>query len=176
MRIIKGKYAHRRLPNPKGFTARPTTDFAKEGLFNILFNYFDFEEKQILDLFAGSGGISYEFASRGCAHITSIERDYKHYAYICKMVAKFEMDEIGPLKTDVFKYLETCRAQYNIIFADPPYDLENLITIPDLIFEKNILKENGMFVLEHSKNDDFSKHEHFILHKNYGSVNFSFFE
>ena len=176
MRIIKGKYAHRRLPKPKGFTARPTTDFAKEGLFNILFNYFDFEEKQILDLFAGSGGISYEFASRGCANITSIERDYKHYAYICKMVAKFEMDEITPLKTDAFKYMETCRAQYNIIFADPPYDLETLNTIPDLIFEKNLLKENGMFVLEHSKNDDFSNHKRFILHKNYGSVNFSFFE
>lgn len=176
MRIIKGKYATRRLPNPKGFTARPTTDFAKESLFNILFNYFNFEEKQVLDLFAGSGVISYEFASRGCAHITSVERDFKHLSYIKKMVAEFKMDEIMPLKADVFKYIDTCRTQYNIIFADPPYDLENLKTIPDLIFANDLLKHEGMFVLEHPKDYDFSGHERFILHKNYGSVNFSFFE
>jgi len=164
------------MPHPRGFTARPTTDFAKESLFNILFNYFDFEGKEVLDLFSGTGGISYEFASRGCHKVTSIENDFKHYNYIRSVIAKFKMDEITPLKMDVFKYLEECRSQYNIIFADPPYNLEDIERIPDLIFEKTLLKAQGMFVLEHPKTLDFSSHPKFILHKHYGSVNFSFFE
>ena len=164
------------MPNPRGFTARPTTDFAKESLFNILFNYFDFEGKQILDLFAGTGGISFEFASRGCEHITAIEKEFKHWNYIRQVVEKFDMKEITVLKQDVFKYLETCRSQYNIIFADPPYSLEGIINIPDIIFEKELLKEQGMLVVEHPKDIDFTSHPHFILHKHYGSVNFSFFE
>lgn len=164
------------MPSPRGFTARPTTDFAKESLFNILFNYFDFEGKDILDLFAGTGGISYEFASRGCARITTIEKDFRHFNYIRSVVSKFNIDEITPLKMDAFKYMESCGAQYNIIFADPPYALETIESIPDLIFEKGLLKEQGMFVLEHPKTLDFSSHPRFILHKYYGSVNFSFFE
>ncbi len=164
------------MPNPRGFTARPTTDFAKESLFNILFNYFDFEGKEILDLFAGTGGISYEFASRGCARITAIEKDFKHFNYITTVVSKLKIEEVTPIKMDVFKYLEDNRALYNIIFADPPYALENLESIPDLIFEKELLKEQGMLVLEHPRDYDFSAHPRFILHKHYGSVNFSFFE
>jgi len=164
------------MPSPHGFKARPTTDFAKESLFNILFNYFNFEDKDILDLFSGSGGISYEFASRGCASVTAIEKDFRHYNYIRTVVEKLKIEEITPLKLDVFKYLQECHAQYNIIFADPPYDLEGIESIPELVFEKNLLKEEGMLVVEHPKTIDFSKHERFILHKHYGSVNFSFFE
>lgn len=164
------------MPNPRGFTARPTTDFAKESLFNILFNYFDFEEKEVLDLFSGTGGIAYEFASRGCARVTCVERDFRHYNFIRKVCANLKIEEVTPLKLDAFKYLDSCHSQYNIIFADPPYDLENIETIPDLIFKNNLLKETGMFVLEHPKTMDFSSHERFILHKYYGSVNFSFFE
>jgi 16S rRNA (guanine966-N2)-methyltransferase len=164
------------MPSPRGFTARPTTDFAKEGLFNILFNYFNFEEKDVLDLFSGSGGISYEFASRGCANVTAIEKYFKHWNYMRIVIEKFNIQEITPLKLDAFKYLEECRAQYNIIFADPPYDLEGVERIPELVFEKNLLKHQGMLVVEHSKATDFSHHKHFILHKSYGSVNFSFFE
>ncbi len=164
------------MPNPRGFTARPTTDFAKESLFNILFNYFDFEEKQVLDLFAGTGGISYEFASRGCANVTAVEKEFKHYNYIRQVIEKFDMKEINVLKQDVFKFLEECRFKYNIIFADPPYALENISSIPDIVFERELLKEQGMLVVEHPKNMDFSSHPRFILHKHYGSVNFSFFE
>lgn len=176
MRIIKGKYATRKLPGPHGFTARPTTDFAKESLFNILFNYFDFEGKDVLDLFSGTGGISYEFASRGCSSVTAVEQDYRHWNYIHRMIERFSISEVTPLKMDVFKYLENASSQFNIIFADPPYDLKGIERIPELIFENNLLKNEGMFVLEHSKAMDFSDHKRFILHKYYGSVNFSFFE
>ena len=164
------------MPSPRGFTARPTTDFAKESLFNILFNYFNFEEKEVLDLFSGSGGISYEFASRGCASVIAVEKDFKHWNYIRTVIEKFKIDEITPLKLDVFKYINSCHSQYNIIFADPPYDMAGIEAIPDLIFEKELLKHEGMFVLEHAKSVDFSDHKRFILHKAYGSVNFSFFE
>lgn len=164
------------MPSPRGFTARPTTDFAKESLFNILFNYFNFEEKDILDLFSGTGGISYEFASRGCATVTAIEKDYKHWNYIRSVVEKMDMKEITPLRLDAFKYIKECRAQYNIIFADPPYSLDGIETIPDIVFEKELLKHEGMLVVEHPQTIDFTQHKRFLLHKAYGSVNFSFFE
>lgn len=164
------------MPSPRGFTARPTTDFAKESLFNILFNYFDFEGKDILDLFSGTGAISFEFASRGCANVTAIEKDFKHYNYIRSVVDKLKIEEVVALKLDVFKYLQECHSQYNIIFADPPYTLEGIEKIPDIIFEHKLLKDQGMLVVEHPKTMDFSQHERFILHKHYGSVNFSFFE
>ena len=176
MRIIKGKYATRKMPNPRGFTARPTTDFAKESLFNILFNYFDFEDKHVLDLFAGTGGISYEFASRGCARVVSVEQDFKHYNYIQKVVSQMEIIEVSALRADVFKYISECKQQYNIIFADPPYSLEAIPRIPDLIFEHDLLLPQGIFVLEHPKTLDFKDHSRFMMHRHYGSVNFSFFE
>lgn len=176
MRIIKGKYATRKMPNPRGFTARPTTDFAKESLFNILFNYFDFEDKVILDLFAGTGGISYEFASRGCASVTAIEQDFKHHSYIQKVIQQMKINEVLALRSDVFKYIGDCQQQYNIIFADPPYDLEAIPSLPDLIFEHDLLLPQGMFVLEHPKTLSFKDHPRFLMHRHYGSVNFSFFE
>lgn len=164
------------MPSPRGFTARPTTDFAKESLFNILFNYFDFEEKRILDLFSGTGGISYEFASRGCAQITAVEQDFKHFKYIQKVIDQMGVKEVTPLRLDVFKYLGECHEQYNIIFADPPYSLETIPTLPDLIFENDLLLPQGMFVLEHPKTLSFTDHPRFMMHRHYGSVNFSFFE
>ncbi len=164
------------MPNPKGFSARPTTDFAKESLFNILFNYFDFEEKEVLDLFSGTGGISYEFASRGCSSVISVEKDHKHWSYINKVVQTMKISEITPIKLDVFKFIESTNQKFNIIFADPPYSMDNIENIPNLIFEHNLLKERGMLVVEHPKTIDFSEHGHFLLHKNYGSVNFSFFD
>lgn len=164
------------MPTLKGFTARPTTDAAKESLFNILFNYFDFEEKQVLDLFAGSGGISYEFASRGCAHVTAVEKDFKHVSYINKVVDELKIQEITVLKGDVFKFIASCHSKFNIIFVDPPYDLPELENLADTILSKELLVDNGMLVIEHPKGIDFSKHPRFMLHKHYGSVNFSFFE
>lgn len=176
MRIIKGQYATRKMPNPKGFTARPTTDFAKESLFNILFNYFDFENKQVLDLFAGTGGISYEFASRNCQSVISIEQDFKHFSYIQSVINKFNIKEVNALRMDAFKYIQECKQQFNIIFADPPYSMDTLASLPDLIFEHKLLLPQGMFVLEHPKTVDFKEHPRFMMHRHYGSVNFSFFE
>lgn len=164
------------MPKPKGFEARPTTDFAKESLFNILFNYFDFEEKKVLDLFSGTGGIAYEFASRGCASVTSVEKSYKHWSFIRQVIEDLKIEEVDPIKGDVFKYLKTCNSKFNIIFADPPYSMENIDTIPDIIFDQELLTDTGMFVLEHPKTMSFTDHKRFILHKSYGSVNFSFFE
>lgn len=164
------------MPNPRGFSARPTTDFAKESLFNILFNYFDFEEKQVLDLFSGTGGISFEFASRGCAGVTSVEKDFKHWNYIRRVVDEMKIEEVNPIKGDVFKYLDSCSAKFNIIFADPPYSMDGIEAIPDIIFDKELLTDTGMFVLEHPKTMSFTDHKRFFLHKSYGSVNFSFFE
>ena len=157
MRVISGIYKRRRFDVPHTFKARPTTDFAKENLFNVLSNYLDFEEGvRALDLFAGTGSISIELVSRGCDQVISIERDRDHYAFI--------------------KYIRGGREQFDFIFADPPYELKGLETLPDLIFENNLLKEDGLFVLEHGKSNNFESHPHFVERRVYGSVNFSFFK
>ncbi len=134
MRIIRGKYKGRRVPAPSGFKARPTTDFAKEGLFNILENvYVDFESSPTaLDLFAGTGSIGLELASRGCRKVVSVEKDFKHWQYLMRVQKELQAQEWLPLKGDVFKYVHTCKEHYDIIFADPPYALENLKDIPDV--------------------------------------------
>ena len=175
MRIIRGKYKGRHIPSPTGFKARPTTDFAKEGLFNILENvYVDFEASPTaLDLFAGTGSISLELASRGCGKVVSVEKDFKHWQFLARVQKELQAKEWLPLKGDVFKYVRTCKERYNLIFADPPYALENLKDIPDAALP--LLAEDGLFVLEHGKNYDFSAHPRFVEHRNYGSVNFSFF-
>lgn len=175
MRIIRGKYKGRHIPTPTNFKARPTTDFAKEGLFNILENVFiDFDASPTaLDLFAGTGSIGLELASRGCGKVVSVEKDFKHWQFLVRVQKELQAKEWLPLKGDVFKYLQTCKEQYDIIFADPPYALENLTSIPDVALP--LLKEGGLMVLEHGVRDDFSNHPRFIEHRNYGSVNFSFF-
>lgn len=177
MRVISGIYKRRRFDVPRTFKARPTTDFAKENLFNVLSNnYIDFEEGiTALDLFAGTGSISIELVSRGCDRVISIEKERAHHAFICKIMKEVQTDVCLPIRGDVFKYINSNREQFDFIFADPPYDLKELKTIPDLIFQNNLLKEDGLFVLEHGKQDNFEEHPHFIERRVYGSVNFSFF-
>ena len=177
MRVISGIYKRRRFDIPHSFKARPTTDFAKENLFNVLSNYLDFEDNiHALDLFAGTGSISLELVSRGCDQVISIEKDRDHHAFICKVMNEVKTDKCISIRGDVFKYIQSCHNQFDFIFADPPYELKDLETIPDLIFEHELLKEEGLFVLEHGKKNNFETHPHFIERRVYGSVNFSFFQ
>jgi 16S rRNA (guanine(966)-N(2))-methyltransferase RsmD len=181
MRIITGIYKGRHFEIPRTFKARPTTDFAKENIFNVLTGYIDFEGATALDLFSGTGSISLELLSRGCQRIVSVEMDRDHHRFITDCVKALSSNKQGsagtvlPLRADVFRFLKSCHEQYDFIFADPPYALKELPQIPDLIFEKNILKEEGIFVFEHGKDHDFSRHPHFVEHRAYGSVNFSLF-
>lgn len=177
MRVIGGIYKRRRFDIPKTFKARPTTDFAKENLFNVLSNYLDFSEGlTALDLFAGTGSISVELVSRGCSRVVSVEKEASHFSFINKVVKELGTDKCFPLKGDVFRFLSSCKQQFDFIFADPPYDLQELDTLPDIIFKNNLLKEGGLFVLEHGKNYNFESHPHLFDKRVYGSVNFSFFQ
>ncbi len=177
MRIISGTHKGRRFQVGSKFRARPTTDFAKETLFNVLQNFYDFEGLHILDLFGGTGSISYEFASRGAAHILTIEKNSKHYEYIQRNKVSLDFDDkIKTVKADVFSYLPKVTQKFDIVFADPPFDLEEASELPDLIFTLDILTEKGIFILEHSSDKDFSKHTHFERLVKRGSVYFSFFE
>ena len=176
MRIISGKYRGKQLHPGKDFKARPTTDFAKESLFNILANRFNFEEIKVLDLFSGTGSISFEFASRGCALVESVELNSKHAAFIIKTAKELRLDQMKVIKTNAYQYLKFNKHKFDIIFADPPYEMEGVEMLPDIVLGKNILENEGIFVLEHSKNIDFSKHPRLLEHRNYGSVNFSFFQ
>lgn len=174
MRIIGGKYKGRSFAS-KDYNARPTTDFARESLFNILNNYFFFEQVKVLDLFSGTGAISFEFASRGCEAIELVENDYKNYSLICDEIKNLGIKNIRPCKADVFKYLNNSKAKYDIIFADPPYEMKNIEILPDLVFSNSLLNTDGWFVLEHSKNYHFKEHSHFKEERKYGAVHFSIF-
>lgn len=176
MRIITGKYKGRHFDIPRSFKARPTTDFAKENIFNVLTGYIDLEGAVALDLFSGTGSITLELLSRGCAHVTSIELDRDHHRFICDCLKKLNTEDCQPLRADTFRFIKSCRQQFDFIFADPPYALKELPQIPDLIFERQLLKEGGLFVFEHGKDNDFSQHPHFMEHRQYGSVNFSIFK
>ena len=176
MRIITGIYKGRRFDIPHTFKARPTTDFAKENIFNVLNSYIDFEDATALDLFAGTGSISLELLSRGCRQVVSIEKDRDHHAFIRQCIQKLGTDNSVVIRGDVFRYIKSCSQQFDFIFADPPYQLTELAQIPDLIFEKGLLKEEGIFVLEHGAQNNFSNHPHFVEHRKYGSVNFSIFQ
>lgn len=177
MRVISGIYKRKRFDVPRSFKARPTTDFAKENLFNVLNAYFDFEDDnvQALDLFAGTGSISIELVSRGCERVVSVERDRQHFAFIKKVMEDVKTDRCLPICGDVFKFISKTSEKFDFIFADPPYALKELGTIPDLIFQFDLLKEDGLFVLEHGKDYSFADHPCFEEHREYGSVNFSFF-
>jgi 16S rRNA (guanine966-N2)-methyltransferase len=175
MRIVSGKFKGRRIQPPTNITARPTTDFAKEALFNVLNNRVDFEELYVLDLFAGTGSISLEFASRGSASITAVEMSSTQANFIRKISKDLQVD-INLVQVDVFRFLKTCHTKFDLIFADPPYQLPTLPTLPDLIFEKELLKEEGLLVLEHSSKVSFELHPRFVEHRHYGNVHFSFFE
>ncbi len=176
MRVISGIYKRRRFDVPHTFKARPTTDFAKENLFNVLNNYIDFEDGvTALDLFAGTGSISIELVSRGCDKVISVEKDPQHFSFINKIMKEVKTEKCFVLRGDVFRYIERCNEKFDFIFADPPYALERLADIPNLIFNNELLKEDGLFVLEHGKDQSFESHPNFIEHRYYGSVNFSFF-
>lgn len=181
MRIITGKYKGRHFEIPRSFKARPTTDFAKENIFNVLNGYIDFEEATALDLFSGTGSITLELLSRGCSQVVSVELDRDHHRFIQECLKKLSSSSsqpsaVIPIRGDVFRFVKACHQQFDFIFADPPYALKELPQIPDLIFEKNLLKEDGVFVFEHGKDYDFSQHPHFVEHRQYGSVNFSLFK
>lgn len=176
MRIIGGKYRGRRIEPPSDLKARPTTDFAREGLFNILSNRIDFESVSVLDLFSGTGSISFEFSSRGAALVHLVEKNPGHIAGINRIIKDIGFENIRPIHIDVRTYLKTCKVKYDVIFADPPYDLPWLAELPSLVMEAGILNEDSFFVLEHPRDISFSKNEFFSEHRNYGGVNFSFFK
>lgn len=191
MRITGGKDRGKWLTPPRNFKARPTTDFAKEGLLNILTNRIKFEESSLLDLFAGSGNITYEFASRGSQQIVAVEINHHYCNYIRSTAEKLNYPGIKVVRDDVFHFLEICKLSFNIIFADPPYDLKEIEKIPDKIFGKRMLNSDGnqlpnsdgkslltpggLFILEHPKQFNFQEHPNFLKKYRYGSVNFTFF-
>ena len=175
MRIISGIYKRRRFDVPKNFKARPTTDFAKENIFNIIVNIFDLDDCNALDLFAGTGSISFELISRGCKQVTCVEKDFAHYGFIKKVEKELKTDKLIAIKGDVFKFLRDCKQRFDFVFADPPYALKELDKIPQIIIEKELLNDNGIFIMEHPKEYDFSNLPYFNQRRVYGSVNFSIF-
>ena len=175
MRIITGIYKGRHFDIPKTFKARPTTDFAKENIFNVLNGYIDLDGASALDLFSGTGSISLELLSRGCASVISVEADRDHHAFIKQCLAKLGTDKCVPLRGDVFRFIKSCRQQFDFIFADPPYALPELPTLPRMIMERGMLKPGGVSVFEHGKHNSFTDVPGFIEHRAYGSVNFSLF-
>lgn len=175
MRIITGQYKGCHFDIPRTFKARPTTDFAKENIFNVLQGYIDFEDATALDLFAGTGSISLELVSRGCKQVVSVEADRDHANFIRQCFKKLNEDRNILVRGDVFRFLKSCHQKFDFIFADPPYALEDLAKIPDLVLNGELLNEDGIFVFEHGKNHDFSAHPRFLEHRSYGSVNFSLF-
>lgn len=175
MRIIRGKYKGKRILAPKNIKARPTTDFAKEALFNVLGNIYDFEGLDILDLFAGIGSISLEFASRGAKKVDAVDIALQSIKFINKTSEDLGLP-IRAFKYNAFTFLNKPHSKYDIIFADPPYGMEELNKIPELVFEHKMLKEYGILIVEHDKKTDLSTHPNFVKTRNYGKVNFSFFE
>ena len=175
MRIITGKYKGRHFDVPHTFKARPTTDFAKENIFNVLNGYMDFDGATALDLFAGTGSITLELLSRGCGQVVSVEKDRDHHRFIQQCVEKLGTLNVQCIRGDVFRYVKSCHLQFDFIFADPPYALKELPEIPGLILSQGILAPDGLFVFEHGKDHDFSQHPRFVEHRSYGSVNFTLF-
>lgn len=176
MRIVSGIYKGRAINPPKNLRARPTTDFAKENLFNVLGNLVDFEECDVLDLFAGTGSISYEFASRGARSVTPVEINAVHYNFIRQTGKLLGIENFYPVKANVFLYLKSCAKQFDIIFSDAPYDLPNSEEVVDLVLNGDLLREGGIFIFEHSKKMNFEERAEFWQSRSYGSVQFSFFK
>ena len=176
MRIISGIYKGRHIHPPSNFKARPTTDFAKEALFNIIENNFEIEDLTILDLFAGTGSISYEFASRSAKRITTVEMNPNHFKFIRSIVRELEMEQVNTIRSDAFKIIKNPWESYDLIFADPPFDLKGLEAIPELILNSNLMGNNTWFIMEHPSKITFKHVPGMFDHRNYGNVNFSFFK
>lgn len=176
MRIITGILKGRRLNPTDNLPVRPTTDMAREGLFNILNNILEYEEVRVLDLFSGTGAVSFEFISRGAKEVTSIEINSKCTDFIKRSAQQFGVNNLRVVRADVFDLLKRAYQKFDVIFADPPYQLDELPSLPDLVFEKQILADNGIFILEHSKEHMFEEHPYFWQHRKYGKVNFTFFK
>lgn len=176
MRIISGKYKGRTIVPPKNLKARPTTDFAKESIFNVLGNLIDFEDIDVLDLFSGTGSIGYEFCSRGANSVVSVEINSVHYNYIKSVVSQLGFDNMYVVKANVFLYLKSCSKRFDLIFSDAPYDLRDSSAVIDLVFEHDLLRDDGILVFEHSKDVDFATHPKLLQSRSYGSVQFSLFK
>ncbi|WP_183561088.1 16S rRNA (guanine(966)-N(2))-methyltransferase RsmD [Mucilaginibacter sp. SP1R1] len=175
MRIIGGSLKGLRLNPPKNLPVRPTTDLAKEALFNILQNQIDFDDIKVLDLFSGTGNISLEFASRGAAQVISVDRSIHCVNYLKDASRQHKLDQIKAYKEDVFKYLQIETEQYDLIFADPPYDLNKIPEIPKIVFERNILLPGALLIVEHQSMQNLSNHPAFVEQRQYGHSSFSFF-
>ncbi|MDR0907825.1 MAG: RsmD family RNA methyltransferase [Rikenellaceae bacterium] len=175
MRIVGGEHRGRVITPPRNLRARPTTDFAKENLFNVLGNLVDIEQCDVLDLFAGTGSVGYEFASRGARSVTAVEVNAVHYAFIRKTALELGFKAFYPTKANVFLYLKSTTKQFDIIFSDAPYDLPQSEEVVELVFARGLLRAGGLLVFEHSKGKDFSAHPRFQQQRSYGSVQFSIF-
>lgn len=177
MRIISGEFKGKRfMPPAKNWPTRPTTDFAKEGLFNILNNRLDFEETVMLDLFGGTGNHSYEFISRGCQDVTYVDKFHGCVEFVLKTASELKIEnKIKIIKSDVFIFLQTNIRRFDYIFAGPPYPLPTLNSLPDKVLNSDTLLDNGLFVLEHNPNHNFRNHPRYLEERNYGTTIFSFF-
>jgi len=175
MRIIAGTHKRRLITPPKNLPVRPTTDIAKESLFNILVNRVNFEKITALDLFSGTGSIAFELVSRGCNSVTAVDKNRKCTEWIRRAAKSFAMDNLNVITSDCFRFIEHHLQAYDLVFADAPYDLDRLADLSQWIFTHHLIKPNGWLVIEHPRDIDFSKQEHFFDHRHYGKVNFSFF-
>lgn len=176
MRIISGTHKGRQIHPPANLPVRPTTDFAKTGLFNILNNYYDLGGVTVLDLFCGTGNISFEFASRGATGIVAVDGHQGCIDFIMKTSSALQFNTIKSVKSEVTGYLNRCEQKFDIIFADPPYEIKGIELIPEIIFQRKLLNDGGVFVLEHGAQTDFYGNSHFVERRTYGHVNFSFFK
>lgn len=175
MRIIRGKYGRRRFDVPSNISARPTTDFARENIFNVLENLVDFEDKDALDLFAGTGAISFEFLSRECRHVTAVEKAPVQQRFIEKVAKELGANNFTLVRGDALRYIAAAPKSFDIIFVDPPYQMDGFAEIPQMILNSKLVKEGTVLIIEHNKNHDFSALPYFYNHRTYGSVNFSIF-
>lgn len=175
MRIISGTHKGRSINPPAGLPVRPTTDFAKEGLFNVLQNRLDFENIAVLDLFCGTGNISFEFASREVAQVLAIDSNSKCVSFVKKQAEAFDFKQVKVIQSDVFSILKKLPQQFDCIFADPPFDMENLEVLIKLVFDNQLLKPDGLFILEHEQNHNFAFNPHLKEKRSYGKITFSFF-
>lgn len=176
MRIISGKYRGRLIRPPRGLPVRPTTDLAKESLFNILNNRLDFEGLMVLDLFSGTGNIALEFASRDARHVVAVDIHYRCTEFIRKTANEMNFTEVSVVKANVFSYLKSVRRAFDVVFADPPYDMKEAEQIPGLVIENGLLTEDGWLVMEHDAGISFRNHSNFVEERQYGKVHFSFFQ